>query len=321
MNTFVTYLTLLAVCNWGVEVAIADPPQSIGQTSPDREVADTLRDEQRHAMPKPDPETLVRQAITALEGHRSITAGIRQNVNLFDQELLGAGYYMERRTGGKLQFRMEMRIQADADQEPSSLLKVFDGRYLWTYRNLGGSESLGKIDVERVSQDLEESGKIAELAELGKWPGLGGLPRLLRGLNLAFDFGTVEAEPVRLRNEMPGWRIVGLWKPEKLVKIVPNLKESIEAGKVIDADDLPEHIPNTVVLVLGQTDFFPYGIEFRRANHGSPASANADHEGVTLQLLEVEFDGPAKPAWFVYNPGDLNYDDRTREFLKSLGVD
>ena len=317
MNTCIPYLTLLVVCNWGVQVAVAEPQQSTGQTPPDREVIGAERHEPR----KPDPEILVRKAISTLEGHRSIAAGIRQNVNLFDQELVGAGYYMEQRTAGKLQFRMELRIKADADREPSSLLKVFDGRYLWTYRNLYGSESLGRIDVEHVTQGLEESGKIVELAEMGKWPGLGGLPRLLRGLNLAFNFGTTEAEPVRLRNKMPGWKIVGLWKPDQLVKIAPNLKESIEAGNVIDADDLPAHIPNSVVLVLGQKDSFPYGVEFRRSHRENPAGANADREGVTLELLDVEFDGPTKPAWFVYNPGDLNYADQTREFLKSLGGD
>ena len=320
MNTCITCLTLLAVCSWGVQVAIAEPQRLIGETAPDSEVIGTASDEERHGARKPDPETLVRQAISALEGHRSITARIRQKVNLFDQELFGAGYYMERRTGGKLQFRMELSIQADADQEPSSLLKVFDGRYLWTYRNLGGSESLGRIDVEHVSQGLEESGKIVELVNLGKWPGLGGLPRLLRGLNLAFNFGTIEAEPVSLRNQMAGWKIVGLWKPDQLVKMAPNLKESIEAGNVIDADDLPAHLPNSVVLLLRQKDLFPYGVEFRRVHKGSPA-ANADYEGVTWELLQVELDGPTKPAWFIYNPGDLDYADQTREFLKSLGVE
>lgn len=321
MNICIPYLALLAVCGWAVQAAIAEPQRLIGQTPPDREVVSTEGDEERRGARKPDPETLVRQAISALEGHRSITAGIRQNVNLFDQELFGTGYYMERRTGGKLQFRMELRIQADADQEPSSLLKVFDGRYLWTYRNLGGSESLGRIDAEHVSRGLEESGRIAELVNLGRWPGLGGLPRLLRGLNLAFHFGAIEAEPVRLRNQMPGWKIVGFWKPDQLVKMAPNLKESIEAGNVIDADDLPAHLPNSVVLVLGQKDSFPYAVEFRRVHHGSPAADNADHEGVTLELLQVELDGPAKPARFIYNPGDLDYADQTREFLKSLGVE
>ena len=321
MNTSIPYITLLAVCNWGVLVAFAEPQRLIGQTPTDREAAGTQRDEERDGARKPDPETLVRHAISALEGRRSIAAGIRQKVNLFDQELLGTGYYMERRTGGKLQFRTELRIQADADREPSSLLKVFDGRYLWTYRNLGGSESLGRIDVEHVSQGLEESGKIVDLMNLGKWPGLGGLPRLLRGLNLAFHFGTIEAEPVSLRNQMPGWKIIGVWKPDQLVKMAPDLKDSIEAGNVIDADDLPSHLPNSVVLLLRQKDLFPCGVEFLRADHGSPAAANAAYEGITWELLQVELDGPTKPAWFVYNPGDLNYADQTREFLKSLGVD
>jgi hypothetical protein len=321
MNTCIPYVTLLAVCSWGVQAAIAEPRRLIGETPPDREVTDTQRDEEHHGTRNPDPEALIRQAISALEGHRSIYAKIRQKVNLFDQELFGAGYYMERRTGGKLQFRMELSIQADADQEPSSLLKVFDGRYLWTYRNLGGSESLGRIDIKTVSQDLEESGEFVKLMDLGRWPGLGGLPRLLRGLNLAFHFGTIEAEPVRLRNQMPGWKIVGLWRPDQLVKMAPDLKESIEAGNLIDADDLPAHLPNSVVLLLSQKDLFPYGVEFRRTHHGSPAAAKADYEGVTWELLQVELDGPTKPAWFIYNPGDLNYADQTREFLKSLGVD
>ena len=321
MNTCIPFLTLLAMCNWGLQVTGAELQRSIGKASPDREVIRATRDAERPAVPRPDPQTLLRQAISALEGHRSITADIRQSIHLFDQELFGAGYYMEQRTGGKLQFRLELRIQADADQEPSSLLKVFDGRYLWTYRNLGDSESLGRIDAEHVRQGLEESGKITQLAELGRWPGLGGLPRLLRGLNLAFDFSTIEAEAVRLKNRMHGWKIVGLWKPEQLVKMAPDLKESIEAGNTVNADDLPKHVPNSVVIVLGQQDLFPYVVEFRRVRQGNRAAENADHEGITLELLQVKLDGPTKPAWFIYNPGNLNYTDQTRGFLRSLGAD
>ncbi len=321
MNTLATCLTLLAVCNWGVGVGIADSQEQTRQTLPVRQTVGGNGEEGRQTAQGPDPSLLVRRAIAALEGHRSITAEIRQKVNLLDQELFGAGYYMERRGAGGLQFVLRSRIQADADQEPSSLLKVFDGRYLWTYRRLGGSESLGRIDVEYVKQRLEETGKIVELADVGKWPGLGGLPRLLRGLSIAFDFGTIEAESVRLKNGMPAWKVVGLWRPDQLRATAPGLEESTGPARVIEMDDLPSHLPGAVVLVLGQKDLFPYRIEFRRGRHGPPAAEDGDNEGVTLELSRVNIDGPTKPTWFVYNPGDLDYADQTRAFLKSLGVD
>ena len=321
MNTCVTSLTLLAVCNWGVGVAIADSQVQNRQTGMARRTARNDSGDERPTIQRPDPPLLVHGAIAALEAHRSITVQIRQKINLFGQELLGTGYYMERRDGGALQFRMESKIQAHADQDPSSLLKVFDGRYLWTYRSLGGSESLGRVDVEHVKHRLEESGKIVELVDLGKWPGLGGLPRLLRGLDIGFDFGTVQAEPVRLRNRMLAWKIVGVWKSDRLLQVAPDLKASADKENAIDVDHLPAHLPHSVVLLLGQQDLFPYRVEFRRGRQGPPAADNAGNEGVTLELSQVNLDGPTKPVWFVYNPGDLDYADQTREFLKSLGVD
>jgi hypothetical protein len=100
--------------------------------------------------------------------------------------------------------------------------------------------------------------------------------------------------------------------------MAPELKQSLEPGKVIYADDLPQHLPSSVVLLLRQKDLFPYGIEFRRDHRGTSNAANLEYRGVTWELLQVRLNGPTNPAWFTYNPGDLNYADQTREFLKSL---
>ena len=146
-------------------------------------------------------------------------------------------------------------------------------------------------------------------------PGLGGLSQVLRGLNRSFDFTT--AEPGRLGQQpRPVWRLVGRWKPERLVKILPDQEKAVRQGRA-DLSRLPEHVPDRVVLMLGQEDEFPYRIEYRRNG------PQHDRALVTMEFFRVHSPNPADidhDRLFTYNPGDLEYSDRTRSLLDSLGV-
>jgi hypothetical protein len=270
--------------------------------------------------PPADAQRLLEHAILTLEGRRSVLAKIRHSADLFDQRPVGSGVYLEQRSERGLLLRFEARTQL-AD-EPSSLLQVCDGRYLWVYQRLGDDESLSRIDVARVQQKLEESGKIHSIADVGWWPGLGGLSGLLRAIHSAFAFHAVEeAQLASQDGPLPVWRLRGQWKPDRLARWLPDQKPPKRALPR-DPNKLPRHLPDHVVLYLGKTDVFPYRIEYRRRapDREASESGSPDHSIVTIQFFYVDLDASIHPALFLYNPGDHECVDRTAEFLKDLDL-
>ncbi|MFH1920057.1 MAG: hypothetical protein ABIP48_09250 [Planctomycetota bacterium] len=266
-------------------------------------------------------QELLRSAIRRLERRRSISAKIRHSIDLFEHKLVGSGNYWEERSHRGLLFRMELKIQLG--DEPSSLLHVCDGRYLWMYRKLAGGESLSRIDVERVERALQESGDIQELAKVDRWPGLGGIPRLLRGLHRAYEFVSVEETYLEGREgPLPVLRLEGEWRRAKLAKLLPEQEKAINAGRTADLSKLPAHLPDHVILFLGKADAFPYRIEYRRRgpHEGEGEDVSRDRALVTMELSEVNLNATIHPTSFLYNPGDLECTDQTVPFLKKLGL-
>jgi hypothetical protein len=259
------------------------------------------------------------QAILALENRRSVSAKIAHTVDLFGHKPVGSGIYLEERSDRGLRLRLQVRIQLAG--QTGSLLHVCDGQYLWMYEKLGDSESLTRIDVQRVQEALEESGNIREIGKTGWWPGLGGLAKLLRGLHAAFDFPTVEQTRLH-QPPLPVWTLRGQWKPEKLAELLPDQKRNLAKGKPVDFEKLPPHVPEHVVLFLGQTDRFPYRIEYRRRQSSEDAAEDApeDRAVVTIKLNDVSLNGSLHPTHFLYSPGDLPISDGTGQFLKSLSL-
>jgi hypothetical protein len=150
-------------------------------------------------------------------------------------------------------------------------------------------------------------------------PGLGGLPRLLRGLNAAFQF--TSAEPGQWGN-LQVWKLEGGWKPAYLLRMLPKQREAILQGKPVDVSGLQEHVPDRVVLLLGQEDLFPYRIEYcRTSTHKEGESEVAETRCLlSVDYFEVHFNSRIDPGQFSYSPGNAEFSDQTEAFLQSLGV-
>jgi hypothetical protein len=278
-----------------------------------------------NAVPSPaDPNRLLEQSILALESRPSIEATIRYKADLFGHKPIGLGVYQELRAGSapdrELLYRYELRTQVD--DQPSSLVQVCDGRYLWTYRDLGGGRSLSRIDVVRAREilentsDIDGSGRLRDLYELR------GLPKLLRGLHAAFEFSLVGQ--TRLAGQLAVWKLRGQWRKEKLAQALPQEQSAIEAGEPPDLTKLPGHLPDHVLLFLGKADGFPYRIQYqRRESERQPAQDLAsDRSILTMEFFGVNLNASIDPARFVYHPpGDLECPDETAEYLRSLGAD
>lgn len=271
---------------------------------------------------------LVQNAVRLLESRATISARIRQQVNLFGKEMVGAGTYLEQRTGGNLRFRLESKIRLG--EETSTLLEVCDGQYLWRYQRLHEEGTLTRIDIDRVLRALEEVDQLGRIETVEQWPGLGGLPKLLRGLYVNFDFPTVEQaklDSTALSEspsavQLPVWRVRGQWKRERLAELLPDRKDDIAAGKPVNLAELPPPLPQAVVLYLAADDLFPHRIEYYRSSSEQAGQGRgAQQPIVVIELIQLNVNVPIDPSRFFYNPGNLDCIDQTGDFLKQLGLE
>lgn len=273
--------------------------------------------------PSEAAQAVLERAILTLENYPLACVKARQRGGLFGQKPIGSGVYEQQLSQNKLLFRMELKLQMG--KEPSSLVHVCDERreqsYLWMYRKLPHEDAtISRIDVQRVIGALEETGNMGIIMEVGRWPGLGGLPRLLRGLHASFDFDSLEE--TQLPGQFPVWRMKGHWKPDKLAVLLPEQRQTIAAGKPADLSRLPDHLPHYVLLFLGKRDLFPRRIEYRRTETSwrQKEDVPQDRPLVTLELFELNLADPV-PATRFKVPDVADFSDKTDSFLESLGLD
>jgi hypothetical protein len=262
-------------------------------------------------------DALLREAVRNIEAHESISAKVRHETDLFDKHLVGSGTYREVRGDDVRRMRLELRTQLG--EQTSSLVQVCDGKYLWIHKNLGAEAKLGRVDVAQATRAIQKSDAAA--AQPGALPSLGGLARLLRGIDAAFEFTAVESGHWG-KEKQPVWRFQGQWKRGQLVRLLPNQKETIEKGESPDLSKLAEHLPDQVVLLLRQEDLFPCRVEYRRTlpeKQILPGGPNT-RALVAMDLFEIHVGGRIDPSYFIYSPGDIEITDQTAAFLRSLGV-
>ncbi|MGQ9575552.1 MAG: hypothetical protein ACUVUC_09555 [Thermoguttaceae bacterium] len=291
---------------------VHEAPGSAGQSDPRPMVAKPPQ------APAEAPQAQLREAIKRLEGYRSVSARSRHVVDLFEKRLFGSGSYLEERSGQGLSFRVELKTQLGA--QTSTFLEVCDGRYLWVYEECHGKTQVARVDVARLRRALEEQGDLAGVDGLENWPGLGGLARLLRTLDMAFEFTGLQE--TLLADQLPVVRLQGGWKRQKLARALGEGTDTEKLGKMPDPDRLPEHLPHYVVLFLERDSLFPRRVEFwrRLPAHSRQSSPDNVRLIVAMELFDVQIDLPIERARFGFDPGKLSVSDRTEAYLHSLGL-
>ncbi len=319
MRAWKTFATAVLI---GCLAASRQIPRSSAQTvTPIPRPVDEPPPEQRggqgEAVISDGPQGLLERAIINLERHRSVAAKIRQRMEFFGREpVVGSGTYLEQKTDEGLQLRFEVRYQVG--EKPCTLLQVCDRRYLWFFEQFGEKTTLGRVDMAQVGQALENKGDSFKPGKIGAWPGLGGLPKLLRGLNASFEFISAAAD-FQLTGQFPAIRLEGRWKREKLAAMLPAQQAAILAGKAADLEMLPRQVPHSVVLYLGKADGFPCRIEYHRHEPGDKNSQAEDHEIATMELFETCLDIPIPAGRFLYDP-TIEFSDQTDRFMGTLGL-
>ncbi len=264
-----------------------------------------------------NPEALVQQAVAALAAQQSISARIRLHADLFGNQTVGAGVYLQQGLGAERQLRLEIKIPVG--ERLATLQQVCDGNFLWQYHDLADKPALTRVDIHRVQQAIERAGATPAPDLRNGFP-YGGLPQLVDSLRQSFRFTRMQAGQLDSLNV---WIVAGSWRPEALAPISPELAKQASEGRPLDLKKLPPQMPEEVLLYLGQDDLFPYRIEYRRrpVRQGKQAAEGSDQLPILIvELYEVRMNSPIDPQQFVYQPGSLEVLDTTEQMLKSLGV-
>jgi len=258
--------------------------------------------------PPREARSLLANAIAAMDSCDAISARINLSAQLLGSSLVGSGLYLQQDPQRSRLMRMELNIQGG--DKPTTLVQICDGRYFWSYLQTSKDPSLTRVDLARL--DEAQQAAAAHGPPL-PWTVLGGLPKLLRSLDQSFVFPVVEAGRLQ---DVPVWKLDGRWNPERLALLLPEHRAALTRGQTPESLALPPHLPDEVVLYLGQEDLFPYRLEYRR----HPASADENPLILALQLSEVTFHAALDPNQFSYNPGNMSPADDTAAALQRLGL-
>jgi hypothetical protein len=328
-------LLALAACI-SARVAIANPavtlPATMSQTSP----AATVESQTDLLAPG---DRLIVQASAQLNRRASVTAKLRHQVSISGQQLYGVGSYWQQGSGEDLKVRLELQIAG----QDAQFLQVSNSRFSWIDRKLATGRSVTRVDLRQLRADPSLGGTNLNEIKPGEasWSTLqseltsytGGLPTLLGALGENFTFLPPQAMRLALAppltaepTNLPVWAVVGHWKPTKLNALLSKTQTNQEAKSGKHPQDLPERMPQEVLLLVGQADLFPYRIEYRRLE--TPQLTLADgtaipyqlsvHPMVVLELSDVVFDAQMTAGQFDYTPGNADWIDQTAAILERL---
>jgi len=260
-------------------------------------------------------EALLERAMLAVESVPSLAAKVRHMVDLGNRRLVGTGAYLQQGRGPTRALRFELEYQ-DVTR-PARIEQICDGANLWLYQQLSGEETLSWVDMLRLARARPKS---APTSQLSPWNMVGGLPRMLTGLQSAFLFGPVSE--ARLE-DVRAYSAEGAWESARLVELLPEQQEAIRAGQGVDLSKLVANLPDRIVLYTGCDDFIPYRIEYWRSSpQGKSGAAQVgDRLIALLELYELRIGSQIDPQQFVCRHGNLKPTDKTIEYLDKLGLE
>lgn len=252
-------------------------------------------------------DDVLAKAIAQLDQHSSISARLRQQVNLFGQHLKGSGIYVQKQGAfGHNLTRFELKMQLQ--DQVSTMLEVCDGEFLWATRELKNGDSvhpMNKVDVQRVLRARPAAGQGGAIPRLA----LGGFSRFVQSLREGFKFDEIVEDTL---GDLPVYRLHGVWRPAQLAQFLPEQKAAIEAGQGGDLKKMEQHVPDEVLVYLGADDLFPYRVEFRRDGDLL----------VSCEVSELQLNAPLDPTQFQFDPGPKQEEipDTTTQFLTQSGL-
>ncbi|HEY1068753.1 MAG TPA: hypothetical protein VGE52_21700 [Pirellulales bacterium] len=308
--SFVSYPTL-------PRAASAESPDS-GASAASGDSSQPAETAPAAAAPPPaleDGTPILGWAIRELERHRAVSLEMRHLVEIDGITMTGQGIYKQDQLP---KMRLEWHTSLDPAEPRAVVMQVCDGQSLLEWRDIRGSQRIQKIDVATVLKALAaEQGKRPPNAPGIPFLGLGGLPQLLRTLDVDLTFVRLADLP----GDPPLLRIVGTWKPEALARIVPKPKNG--STRVPRLADVPPTAPTHVELTIDSRNACPRTLRWL---HAPKASLDGVLDANPLVLATLEFfgevyDEPQRADAFVYEPPkNAVVEDVTKAYLQRLGL-
>lgn len=181
-------------------------------------------------------------------------------MNLPGESARLTGEYHQAGQGGRLS-RTELRLPTSDGQ--ISILKICDGRFLYTQFETAEKKSLEFVDLQQCTQRR----KYDQQTEPGnpmRWIAEGGLASVLENLAEAFKFEAVE---IRKDGGNRIFTMRGTWNQKKLAELFHRSIENNQGQARIDWQQLPIHLPHSVeVEIVEDQSFglFPHRFELLR---------------------------------------------------------
>lgn len=271
-------------------------------------------------------QELVAQATKRLANEKQISAELRYKIDAYGHELLGTGKYLQQGAGDDRLVRLDLRMQVG--ERPATLLEIRGSELYWLRRDIPPAPAtLERLNLVQLRKAVLNTPAAADdVLPQGGWIILGGLPRLLAGLEQNFAFSAPQPDEVQYQaadgksiEKLPLWIVAGEWKPERLAAITG--RDPAKLGM------LPDQLPDRVELVLSRTvdqlPLFPFRITYRRtvpAKSKTAAPPAEPRDLLTLELFNVSSTRPLDPREFQYEPsaGDVDPRDITTAYIQRL---
>ena len=253
-------------------------------------------------------QQILQRSIRRLTSYESLSAEIRVEINLYEQQLVGSGIY--RQVGPVSDQLLRLDLNIGTGDSLTRLQQVNTGRYLWIKKDFPSinhpgerDRSVSRIDLRTVREAMLPHGAQRNLgATRPEMISMGGISQLLRELGQHFEFES-SARSDSLRGH-PVWLVRGLRRREP----------DAEAA----SHDTTASLPNTVILWLGQTDGLPYRVQYfgDTSSHGGQASA--PRRLASLDILAAQFGQFIDPRHFSFKQNDFN--DVTMRYIERLSL-
>jgi hypothetical protein len=271
-----------------------------------------------------------------------VAARLRHQAAIGGNQLYGIGSYWQQGSGESLRVRMELQIAG----HDASLLQVSNSRFLWVDRRLSNGRTVTRIDLRQLRADpVLSAGNLVSLGPgEASWSPIqpeltahsGGLASLLAALSDNFTFLPPQAwrlavaPPLSSQSmSIPVFAVVGHWKADKLATLQSGGASAAPADGSAPprVAALPDRFPQEVLLLVGQTDLFPYRVEYRRLETPVPTRLDAPptpfqlsaNPLAVLEMSDVAFGLPIEAGQFDYSPRDVELiNDNTVKLIERL---
>ena len=246
-------LNIAALIDSRSQHAKVDQEPAIGQLS-------SATDDNTDAINVPGHQQTVeflQRCAAKLRNVPALNSELQVDLNLPGAPIRLSGRYIQSGQGGQ-QSRTEL-ILPTADGQ-ITLLKICDGRFLYTQLNTPQNKTLEFVDLEQCTQRRNYDQQ-TEPGNPMRWIADGGISSVFENLAEAFEF-----EPIEVRSNKEGrvFIVRGRWNQTKLAEM---LHESMENHPGFNWKTSPVHLPHAVEIEFVEQatfEIFPRRLELLR---------------------------------------------------------